>query len=64
MSEPFKNLFTQGMVCHETYQDKDGHWVYPEEVEKLSVNKAIKKKIKASLKLVPLSLCQNLKKIL
>ena len=19
-SEPFKNLFTQGMVCHETYQ--------------------------------------------
>ena len=21
-SEPFKNLFTQGMVCHETYKDK------------------------------------------
>ena len=45
-TEPFKNLFTQGMVCHETYQDKDGNWLYPEEIEKLSVNKAIKKKIK------------------
>ena len=21
--EPFKNLFTQGMVCHETYKDKE-----------------------------------------
>ena len=26
-SEPFKNLFTQGMVCHETYKDKDGNWL-------------------------------------
>ena len=23
-NEPFKNLFTQGMVCHETYKDKEG----------------------------------------
>ena len=22
LSEPFKNLFTQGMVCHESYMDK------------------------------------------
>ena len=21
-NEPFKNLFTQGMVCHETYKDE------------------------------------------
>ena len=21
-TEPFKNLFTQGMVCHETYKDQ------------------------------------------
>ncbi len=32
--EPFKNLFTQGMVCHETYKDLKGNWLYPEEVIK------------------------------
>src|SRR5207302_4188992 len=25
--------FTQGMVCHETYQSVDGDWLFPEEVE-------------------------------
>ncbi len=30
--EPFKGLFTQGMVCHETYKDKNNNWVNPEEV--------------------------------
>ena len=24
LNEPFKNLFTQGMVCHETYKDDKG----------------------------------------
>ena len=24
--EPFKNLFTQGMVCHESYKDEKGNW--------------------------------------
>ncbi len=33
--EPFKALMTQGMVCHETYKDKSGHWLYPEEVKRL-----------------------------
>ena len=45
LSEPFKNLFTQGMVCHETYQDKNGNWLYPEEVEKLIIKTVIKKKL-------------------
>tara|TARA_B100001063_G_scaffold245876_1_gene282930 strand:- start:4742 stop:7162 length:2421 start_codon:yes stop_codon:yes gene_type:complete len=31
--EPFKGLFTQGMVCHKTYKDKDGNWLFPDEVE-------------------------------
>jgi leucyl-tRNA synthetase len=31
--EPFKGLFTQGMVCHETYKDKDGNWLSPDEIE-------------------------------
>ncbi len=30
--EPFKGLFTQGMVCHETYKDEENKWVSPEEV--------------------------------
>ena len=30
--EPFNALFTQGMVCHETYQDPDGKWVNPEDI--------------------------------
>ena len=25
--EPFKGLFTQGMVCHETYKNTDGKWI-------------------------------------
>ncbi|MDP6270242.1 MAG: leucine--tRNA ligase [Alphaproteobacteria bacterium] len=32
IDEPFAGLFTQGMVCHETYRDADGRWLYPEEV--------------------------------
>jgi leucyl-tRNA synthetase len=30
--EPFDGLFTQGMVCHETYRASDGQWLLPEEV--------------------------------
>ena len=32
IKEPFKGLFTQGMVCHETYKDKEGNWLSPEDV--------------------------------
>ncbi|CAO5675447.1 MAG: Leucine--tRNA ligase [Holosporales bacterium] len=32
--EPFTNLLTQGMVCHETYKSEDGRWLYPYEVQK------------------------------
>ncbi len=34
IKEPFKGLVTQGMVCRETYKDKAGNWLYPEEVMK------------------------------
>jgi leucyl-tRNA synthetase len=30
--EPFKGLFTQGMVCHETYKDKNNKWLSPDEI--------------------------------
>ncbi len=33
LDEPFKGVFNQGMVTHETYQDQDGNWLSPEEVE-------------------------------
>ena len=32
LDEPFAGLFTQGMVCHETYRSADGKWLYPEEL--------------------------------
>lgn len=32
--EPFAGLFTQGMVCHETYKDASGAWLQPTEVRK------------------------------
>ena len=31
-SEPFENLFTQGMVCHPTYKTVKGDWVFPKDV--------------------------------
>jgi leucyl-tRNA synthetase len=34
IDEPFDGLLTQGMVCHETYRDSDGRWLFPEEVRR------------------------------
>ena len=31
-TEPFKGLFTQGMVCHETYKDEKNNWLSPDDV--------------------------------
>ena len=33
LSEPFKGLFTQGMVVHETYKGPDGEWVQPSDIK-------------------------------
>ncbi len=30
--EPFAGLFTQGMICHETYRDPDGAWLSPDDI--------------------------------
>jgi leucyl-tRNA synthetase len=32
LEEPFAGLFTQGMVCHQTYQNAEGEWLFPDEV--------------------------------
>ena len=41
--EPFSGLFTQGMVCHETYKDPDNNWISPEEIENIDGKKYLKK---------------------
>jgi leucyl-tRNA synthetase len=33
ITEPFKGLLTQGKVCHNTYSDEEGRFVYPEDVD-------------------------------
>ena len=43
ISEPFDGLFTQGMVCHETYKDPDNNWISPEEIESIDGKKYLKK---------------------
>ena len=32
LDEPFKGLFTQGMVTHQTFKNKDGEWIEPIDV--------------------------------
>ena len=41
--EPFNGLFTQGMVCHETYKDSDNNWISPEEIQNIDGKKYLKK---------------------
>ena len=41
VSEPFENLMTQGMICHETYQNSDGIWLLPEETRKTNAGEFI-----------------------
>ena len=33
LKEPFSGLFTQGMVCHETYKSQDDKWLSPDDVD-------------------------------
>ena len=42
ISEPFEGLFTQGMVCHETYKDPENNWVSPEEIETIEGQKYLR----------------------
>lgn len=38
MKEPFKGLFTQGMVVHETYKSNTGAWLSPSEISIETIN--------------------------
>ena len=39
----FSGLFTQGMVCHETYKDPENNWVSPDEIETIKEKNILKK---------------------
>jgi len=43
IKEPFNGLFTQGMVCHETYKDENDNWVSPDELVIRDGEKFLKK---------------------
>ncbi len=43
ITEPFKGLFTQGMVCHETYRNQNNEWLSPDEIEIINGEKFEKK---------------------
>ena len=53
IKEPFKGLFTQGMVCHETYKDKNNNWVSPDELVVIDGKKYLKKDHSELVKIGP-----------
>ncbi len=53
LTEPFDGLFTQGMVCHETYKDSSGNWISPDEIETIDGKKYLKKNNKEKILIGP-----------
>ena len=53
ITEPFKGLFTQGMVCHETYKDESNQWVSPEDIVSKDGKKYLKSDISKKIKVGP-----------
>ncbi len=53
IKEPFKGLFTQGMVCHETYKDRNNNWVSPDEITTINGKKFLKEDSKHEIKVGP-----------
>jgi leucyl-tRNA synthetase len=52
-NEPFDSLFTQGMVCHETYKDENENWVSPDEIIDINGKKYLKKNNKIKINVGP-----------
>ena len=59
ITEPFKGLFTQGMVCHETYKDPDNNWVSPDEIKTKNGKKYL---IKDETKLITVGPSESMSK--
>jgi len=53
ISEPFSGLFTQGMVCHETYKDHNNNWVSPDEIDTINGKKFLIKDNSKEIKVGP-----------
>jgi leucyl-tRNA synthetase len=53
ITEPFKGLFTQGMVCHETYKDQESNWVSPDEIISKNGKKYLKSDPSQEVKIGP-----------
>jgi len=53
IKEPFEGLFTQGMVCHETYKDKNNNWLNPDEIITINGNKYLKNDHNSKVKVGP-----------
>jgi len=53
IKEPFDGLFTQGMVCHETYKDKKNNWVSPEDIKTIDGQKFLKGNKNEPIKIGP-----------
>ncbi len=53
ITEPFKGLFTQGMVCHETYKDQENNWVSPDEIISKDGKKYLKNNPSEEVKIGP-----------
>ena len=53
IKEPFKGLFTQGMVCHETYKDDNNNWISPDEIVTINGKKYLKKNKNQLVKVGP-----------
>ena len=53
LKEPFDGLFTQGMVCHETYKDSNNNWLSPEEVVSIDGKKYLKANTSEKVKVGP-----------
>ena len=53
INEPFDGLFTQGMVCHETYKDDKNNWINPEETTIFKGERVLKKNNSIKLNVGP-----------
>ena len=58
IKEPFRGLFTQGMVCHETYKDKNNNWISPDEL----ISKDGKKFLKDTEELIKVGPSESMSK--
>ena len=63
INEPFQGLFTQGMVCHETYKDEKNNWISPDEVVTINGKKYLKSNESLPIKVGPSESMSKSKKI-